>query len=205
MIITGNPEKGIAKSLLLHYPDAEFCSRATGFDLTKADGQEAFADRCLEHDKVVINSALWKFNQTLLLDTVYKTLKKAQNDAHIVCIGSTTDRTSKGNSWLYNAEKKALRDYCNSLGLVNVWHSGPKITYISFGTLSNNQEKHPGRTCMDIDVAAEYISWIFKQPSHLAINELSIDPIQNTEHRNKKTTGLFSKVKKSIATVSKGF
>jgi NADP-dependent 3-hydroxy acid dehydrogenase YdfG len=98
-----------------------------------------------------------------------------------VCIGSTTDRTSKGTAWLYNAEKKALRDYCNSLALVGVWHSGPKISYISFGTLSNNQEKHPDRTCMDIDVAVSYIKWLIDQPKHVTINEISIDPMQERQ------------------------
>ena len=59
-----------------------------------------------------------------------------------------------------------------------VAHSGPKISYISFGTLSNNQHKHPDRICMDIDVAASYIKWIIDQPAELHINELSIDPVQ---------------------------
>ena len=69
-------------------------------------------------------------------------------------------------------------DQRNSLGLVGVWHSGPKVSHISFGTLTNNQEKHPTRTCMDIDVAARYIQWIFDQPKELCINNLSIDPMQ---------------------------
>ena len=73
----------------------------------------------------------------MLLDLVYKALYNAKSEAHIVCIGSTTDRTKKGQAWLYSAEKKALRDYCNSLSLVGVWHSGPKVSYISFGTLDN--------------------------------------------------------------------
>ena len=95
-----------------------------------------------------------------------------------MCIGSTTDRTSKGTTWLYNAEKKALRDYCNSLGMIGVWHSGPKISYISFGTLSNNQHKHPDRKCLDIDSAAQYIKWLIDQPKYVNINEISIDPMQ---------------------------
>ena len=98
-----------------------------------------------------------------------------------MCIGSTTDKTNKGSSWMYNAEKKALRDYCNSLGLIGVWHSGPKISYISFGTLSNNQEKHPDRKCLDIDEAAGYIKWLIDQPKHVTINEISIDPMQERQ------------------------
>jgi NADP-dependent 3-hydroxy acid dehydrogenase YdfG len=39
--------------------------------------------------------------------------------------------------------------------------------------------KHPQRQCMDIDTAAEYIKWVIEQPKGLAINEISIDPMQD--------------------------
>lgn len=181
ILISGNPTVGLAKSLYKLYPNATYCSRSNGFDLVENDGMKSFAEIATQHDTIIINSALWRFHQTVLLDLVYKACRNANNDAHIVCIGSTTDRTSKGTAWLYNAEKKALRDYCNSLALVGVWHSGPKISYISFGTLSNNQEKHPDRTCMDIDEAASYIKWLIDQPKHVTINEISIDPMQERQ------------------------
>ena len=79
---------------------------------------------------------------------------------------------------MYNAEKKALRDFSNSLSLTAVWEGGPKVNYVSFGSLSNVQEKHPDRICLDIDVAANYIKWIVDQPQGICINELSVDPLQ---------------------------
>ena len=91
---------------------------------------------------------------------------------------STTDRVKKGCAWLYNAEKKALRDYCNTLGMNGVWGSAPKITLISFGSLSNVQSKHPDRKCLDIAQAALYIKWLIEQPANICINEISIDPLQ---------------------------
>ena len=178
MIITGNKTKGLAKSLYNLYPHAEFASRDTGFDLTKQESQKDFADLCLKHEYIVIMSALWKFNQTVLLDTVYKRCIEEKHRPHIITIGSTTDRVKNGKPWLYNAEKKALRDYSNTLALGGVWDERPKISYISFGTLSNNQEKHPERVCMNIDHAAEYIKWVIEQPKSVAINEISIDPVQ---------------------------
>ena len=181
MIITGNPTVGLAKYLYKHYPKAEYVSRTSGLDLTNTDHMFEFANQCTKHDQIIINSALWRFHQTILLDLVYKAVYNAKKEAHIVCVGSTTDRTKKGQAWLYSAEKKALRDYCNSLGLVGVWHSGPKISLISFGTLSNNQEKHPDRKCLDIKIAADYIKWLLDQPKHVNINELSIDPMQERQ------------------------
>ena len=178
MIITGNKEFGLAQSLAKIYPDAEFISRETGYDFGKKLDMERCAEAVMRHDVFINCSALFRFTQTSLLDIVYKKCVLEKHNCHIINIGSTTDRVKKGGAWLYNAEKKALRDYSNTLALSGVWSSGPKISYISFGTLSNNQEKHPNRVCMDIDAAAEYIKWLVDQPRHLNINEVSIDPMQ---------------------------
>jgi len=96
----------------------------------------------------------------------------------IICIGSTTDRVMKATDWLYNAEKKALRDYANSLSLTGVWAKNPRVTLISFGSLSNVQEKHPDRKTIPIQGAASYIKWILEQPAEFHINEISVDPLQ---------------------------
>ena len=178
ILISGNADFGVAKELEKLYPQANFASRKTGFDLTTADGQNLFANMAQHHDIIIINSALWKFNQTILLDTVYKKLVEKNKCPRIICVGSTTDRVKNGKAWLYNAEKKALRDYSNTLAIGGVWSDKPKVTYISFGTLSNNQEKHPDRKCMSVKRAAEYIKWVIDQPQDININEISIDRIQ---------------------------
>lgn len=178
MIITGNKTEGVAGALAKLYPDAEFCSRQNGFDFGRKADQERLADLVCQHDIFVNCAALFKFNQTTLLNIVYHKCVLEKHNCHIINIGSTTDRVKKGGAWLYNAEKKALQDYSNTLGLTGVWASGPKVSYISFGTLSNNAEKHPERKLLDIDKAAQYIKWIVEQPKDLVINELSIDPMQ---------------------------
>lgn len=181
ILISGNPAYGLAEALSTELTAHEltFVSRTTHkLDLTKAENQQVFADMSIDYDVVIINSALWKFNQTLLLEAVYKKLKAENKQTLIICIGSTTDRVMKATDWLYNAEKKALRDYCNSLGMTGVWANNPKVTLISFGTLSNNQAKHPDRKTMPTKQAAEYIKWILEQPAGVHINELSVDPLQ---------------------------
>jgi short-subunit dehydrogenase len=181
ILISGNPDFGLAKAIANELKEHEltFVSRTTHkLDLTKAENQQVFADMSTDYDAVIINSALWKFNQTLLLEAVYKKLKTANKQTLVICVGSTTDRVMKATDWLYNAEKKALRDYTNSLGMTGVWAKNPRVTLISFGTLSNVQHKHPDRKTMPIEKAAEYINWILKQPADLHINEISIDPLQ---------------------------
>ena len=181
MLIAGDKNYGLAKSLHAIYPDAVFSSRKTGYDLTTEQGRSDFSNEALKHDVVVLCAALYNFNQTVLLHKVYKTCVDNNQLTHIISIGSTTDRVKKGGAWLYNAEKKALRDYCNTLALNGVWSNGPKITLISLGTLSNIKEKFPDRVCLDIDLAANYIKWVIDQPKKIAINEISIDPMQ---HKN---------------------
>lgn len=179
MLISGNDNNNLAKSLSKIYPTAVYISRTTGYDLTKEQDQIKFAELALEHDTIIICSALWKFNQTVLLDIVYKKCVEKKHRPHIITIGSTADRVKNGKAWLYNAEKKALRDYSNTLSIGGVWGNTPKISYISFGTLSNNQEKHPDRKCLSIDEAAQYIKWLIDQPKYININEISIDPMQD--------------------------
>lgn len=179
MIITGNKNKGLAKELFKIYPEAIFCSRETGYDLTNKQDQEKFSNLCLMHDIIINCSALWRFEQTNLLDKIYKVCVENEHTPHIISVGSTTDRVKNGKPWLYNAEKKALRDYSNTLALGGVWNKFPKVSYISFGTLSNNQEKHPDRKCLGIDEAALYIKWLIDQPKYVNINEISIDPMQD--------------------------
>ena len=180
ILISGNANFGLAQALHKIYPDATFCSRLNDYELTNKKGREDFAQSSVLFDVIIVNAALWQFQQTVLLDAVYKALVEAKKQAHIVVIGSTTDRVKNGKAWLYNAEKKALRDYSNTLAIGGVWGTKPKVSYISFGTLSNNAHKHPDRRCMDIDVAVSYIKWLIDQPKHVNINEISIDPMQDT-------------------------
>ena len=180
ILIAGNSNYGLAEGLKesLSGHDVTFISRSCGYDLTKAEQQQRFAELAETYDVIILCSALWKFNQTLLLEATYKKLKALGKKTYIIAIGSTTDRVMKATDWLYNAEKKALRDYCNSLSLNGVWNEGPRVSYISFGTLSNMQEKHPGRNTITIQDAANYIKWLTEQPAYLHINEISIDPLQ---------------------------
>jgi NADP-dependent 3-hydroxy acid dehydrogenase YdfG len=181
IIVAGNKNYGVSKEIFNIYPEAFFASRNTDFDLTTLKDQQRISELVLEYDVFINCSALWKFNQTVLLDIVYKKCVENNHNPYIICIGSTTDRVKKGGAWLYNAEKKALRDYCNTLGLNGVWGKAPKITLISFGSLSNVQEKHPGRKCMPIERTAGYIKWLLEQPKDICINEISIDPMQSVK------------------------
>ena len=181
MIIAGNKKYGVAEGLSKIYPDAMYCSRTTGYDFDRQESINAFAKESCGHNEIVLVSALWRFQQTLLLEKVFKENKNAKLTPLIVVIGSTVDRYHKASSWIYGTEKKTLRQYADSLAKCGVWSNSPKVSLISFCTLSNKQEEHYGRVCMDLDRAVSYIKWIIDQPRDLCINEISIDMIQGEQ------------------------
>ena len=181
ILITGNRDKGLASAFAQTWPTATFVSRSTGYDLTKEAARDLVSDLTLQHDVFINCSALWQFNQTLLLENVYKKCVKAKHDALIICIGSTVDRGTRGSDWMYQQEKKALRSYCNSLNILSTWDGGPRVSYISIGSLANVQHKHPDRVCMPIESIPPYVQWVIDQPRHININEISIDPLQRPD------------------------
>jgi len=178
ILITGNKNFGVAKVLFDLFPEATFISRETGYDLTKKETQKKVAEEILDYNVFINNSALYRFEQTNLLECVYKHCKNKNHEIYIINIGSTIDRFNKGTDWIYSAEKKALRDYANSLSKQSVWENAPKVSLISFGSLSNVQHKHPNRTCIDIEKVGIYVKWLLDQPKDLHIHEISIDPMQ---------------------------
>ena len=181
ILVTGNPNFGLAESISKIYTDAKFVTKSAGFDLTSSIKQDELSNIALDYDVFVLCSYIPDYVPNILLQKVYDNCKKNNHKIHIIVIGSTVDRVKDGRVWKYAEEKKALRDMCNTLAMHGVWKSGPKVSLISFGTLSNNKDKHPERNCMDIDKAGEYIKWLIDQPNDVNINEVSIDPMQNKD------------------------
>lgn len=187
IICTGNPEFGVAKAIAERWPGTEFVSRTDwGYDLTQDSYKQKLAEKVLKYDVFINCSALWQYHQTMLLDVVYKHAAKNLKRLHIVSLGSTTDRTTKGSDWHYQQEKKALKSTSNALGLKSIWTGGPKVSYVTFGTLENNAHKHPGRSIMTLNEAVDCIEYVLNAPEHLNINELSVDPLQHTEWPDNK-------------------
>ena len=134
-------EFGVASAIARRWPETQFVSRTNwNYDLSQKNYQMKLAEKMITYDVFINCSALYNYNQTTLLDIVYKTALKNLNELHIVSIGSTTDRTR--SDWQYQ-EKKALRSTSNALGLKSIWSRGPKVSYVTVGTLdNNNQHKH---------------------------------------------------------------
>jgi NADP-dependent 3-hydroxy acid dehydrogenase YdfG len=179
ILCTGNPEYGVASAIAERWPQTQFVSRTNwNYDLTENGYKHKLAEKALSYDVFINCSALWHYHQTMLLDVVYKMAESKRKQLHIVSLGSTTDRATKGSDWQYQQEKKALRSTSNALNLKSIWQGGPRVSYISFGTLENNAHKHPGRQTMLLSEAVDLIEYVLTAPEHLCINEISADPLQ---------------------------
>lgn len=182
IISTGNPNYGLGKFIKNKFQDrCDMFSRSNGYDLTNAKISQDFAQKSLEYNVFINNSALHEFKQTMLLKIVYETWVKNNKKGKIINISSTADRYPYYTEWIYPVEKTALRQYSCNLsnkfkkdGLINV-----SLLSITSLDMPKIREKHPDRKLMLCEDVVEYIDFIIKQPYNIVINEISIDVTQN--------------------------
>jgi len=181
ILMTGNPNYGLAEKFSIVQPQTDFAGRSNDYDLCTKQGRVKLAQDSLIYDVFVNSSAQYQFNQTLVLETVWKAWKENNKQGHIINIGSTVDRSTKGAEWIYPQEKKALKSLSHQYAMLGIWGgSGIRVSYISYGSLETKKvhEKHPDRKLMNVTQAAEYIKWVIDAPINININELHMDPIQ---------------------------
>jgi hypothetical protein len=182
MLVFGNKDYGLAKSVFQLYPEAEYWSRTTGYNLSKKETRELAAEESLKHSEVLIISALGDFNQTLLVESIAKKWIEKNHSGYLIALGSSADTPMKGSDWIYPVEKKALRLYMRQLSQI-VSSETPlnfKITYLSPGNLHTPKQdiKKPGVPKLDTDYVAGLIQWLLLQPKNINISELCLDRIQ---------------------------
>jgi hypothetical protein len=187
ILITGSRKYGLCEAMCNLFdtmPDIEYetASRSNGYHLDTNDGQKKLAEKYIEGDFDIFinNSAIWKFQQVIVVESVYNAMEEANRDGHIINIGSTADTGVKGRTWRYPTEKKALKAYNRDLTYKAMGGSNIKTTLISPGSLTTTSvmKKHPDRKLIDVEYIAELVVWTINQPEYINVNELSIDPIQ---------------------------
>lgn len=188
IVVSGNSKYGLAQSLKVKFPDAVFFSRSeSNSNFTSSAELKKFAELSLIYNTYISCSCLYNFNQTLLLEAVAKCWLKNGHRGQIIVIGSSADSPVKGTDWLYPIEKKSLKAYCRNLSLMTLGgHDskpcGFRITYLSPGYLNTPKanEKYPDIKKLDTDYIADLIHWLLEQPINININEISLDPIQES-------------------------
>jgi NADP-dependent 3-hydroxy acid dehydrogenase YdfG len=178
ILIAGNKNYGLSKSLYDIYPDATFLSRSTG----QHDVRESVGPMSLDYDVFISVSCLSQFKQVLLVESVAKTWIENNHKGYLIAIGSSADTPVKASGWSYPAEKKALRAYMRQLSQV-VSSDNPqnwKSTYVSPGNMHTprQDEKMPNIPKLDTDYVANVIEWLINQPDDVNISELCLDKKQ---------------------------
>ena len=193
ILITGNPEKDIAKEIVKIYPTAHTVSRSANstyqMDLTVDDNIFKLAKLSKEYD-IVINSALIpNFGQTRILQSIWTEWKVEKHQGHIISFGSAVDYFYRPDNRLYPIEKRALKDLNRSLSKHVNWHNSKiKCTYFSFGGVSTEKtcEQWGHFSHFDPIEIANYTKWIIDSPNTTNIDELHITPIQTTTKEDLK-------------------
>ena len=187
ILITGSRKYGLCEAMCNLFdtmPDIEYetASRSNGYHLDTSEGQRKLAEYYIEgnFDIFINNSAIWKFQQVMIVECVFNAMEEADRKGHIINIGSTADTGVKGRTWRYPTEKKALKAYNRDLTYKAMGGSNIKTTLISPGSLTTTSvmKKHPDRKLIDVEYIAELVVWTINQPEYINVNELSIDTIQ---------------------------
>lgn len=183
ILMTGNPNYGIAEAFSKRHTYADFMSRSNRYDLTTEEGQEALVSASLDYGVFINNSALNNFAQTTILSKVANRWRNVQKAGHIINIGSTIDTTTKGQNSIYQQEKKALLELSKQISLLSVWAEDVRFrnTHISFGSLKTPKviEKfEDSRNLIDLITVINMIDWIMYSGPSVNLNLVSIDPIQ---------------------------
>ena len=182
ILVVGNKHYGQAQAIHKLYPDATFLSRSTGYNLQEHSVRVDIAKMSLDYDVFISVSTLSGFAQTKLVEEIMKLWWITNHPGYLIAFGSSADTPVKGTSWVYPAEKKALRAYCRQQGQAIAGDTPPnwKVTYLSPGNLHTpkQDEKMPETPKLDTDYVASVIDWLISQPKNINISELCLDRIQ---------------------------
>ena len=185
ILITGNRKKDLSAQVVDVFENkghsCHCVSRENGYDFSKNPYSviSKIVELSLDFDVFINLYANYFFNASILSHKIFNLWSdKDFSERRIINIGSTTDRVKGGKRNLYHYEKRVFREMSAGHSILSVWNQAPRVTHVSFGTMENRSENNPGRKCLGLREAAEYVYWVFQQPACLHINEISIDPVQ---------------------------
>jgi hypothetical protein len=116
ILCSGNPtHETIANGIKQIYTDAEFASRATGYDLRfwEHESETYFRNRIVNYNVFINASYLCKWGQHQLLEITHEVWSENRIKGHIINIGSSAEldgvRDDRGYHGPYSIQKSTLR------------------------------------------------------------------------------------------------
>ena len=174
ILCTGNPTHvTVASAIQRKFTDAQFASRATGYDLRFWNpGSEDFFRTNIKNYNIFINSSfICGGGQLALLEAAWQEWSKHAIKGHIINIGSTAewmgvDSITDDIYGNYSIQKRALRD--RSLQLNN--KNDIKTSHIIAGGLNDGKPEHAD--WLALDHVANTVEWILDNPNNIRLLEI---------------------------------
>jgi hypothetical protein len=162
ILCTGNPDHStIASGVQKIFPEADFASRATGYDLRLWDpaDEEHFKQQIAKYDVFINSSFIVNGAQQRLLELTYD----VWTSGHVFNIGSSAEYLGR-DSFLphYSAQKRSLRDVGLSMNNTNF-----RVTHITAGKL--NDGKPENSAGLELIKVAEVIKWVIETDNNIPI------------------------------------
>lgn len=162
ILCTGNPDHAtVASAVRKIWPDADFASRQSGFDLRFWDpGSEShFRDHIKHYDTFINSSFICGGGQLQLLEATVQEWQSQKKSGIVINVGSSAEFLGVDSAWgIYSIQKRALRDRSLQLHGKN----GIKTVHLIAGGLNDGQPEHSGG--LALDHVARSIQWILTQP-----------------------------------------
>jgi short-subunit dehydrogenase len=191
IIMTGNPNYGLAKALSQQIPGVSYHSRQCGIssDLSLEEAQNKFAELSLDYDVFINNSYISHFAQVHLARKVWTLWKQKKKSGSIINVGSTVRDLLRPDNRFYPISKRALEDYSRQLYLHSIWgDSKIRVACINFGGIATQGtlKKWPHFHHMDVEYCAKILTWVLTVPEGVNLDLLQVSPIQPKSKREMK-------------------
>jgi len=174
ILCSGNPNhQTVASAVKNRWNNADFASRATGYDLRFwTSGSESYFREQIQKYNVFINSSfICGGGQLALLETAHEVWSSVKVQGHIINIGSTAEWQGIDSKYpTYSIQKRALKDRSLQLNLKNQI----RTTHIIVGGINDGQPEH--KNWLNLDCIVDAISWVLTNPSSIPLLQIEVDP-----------------------------
>jgi hypothetical protein len=143
ILCSGNPnDHTIASGIRELYPDADFASRTTGFDLRFWDDvytKDEFKNQVINYDVFINSSFICGWGQHQLLELTVESWRESKHPGHIVNIGSTVEWDGVNSPYgVYVSQKRALQERSLQLNMKN----SIRTTHVIVGGINDGKAGH---------------------------------------------------------------
>lgn len=170
ILCSGNPaDVTVASVISKTFPDAEFASRTTGYDLRFWDpGSEThFRNQIVNYNVFINSSFICGGGQLALLECAHQEWSANNIVGHIINIGSTAEWLGIDSRFpTYSIQKRSLRDRSLQLnGQNNI-----KTTHIIVGGINDGKPEHV--TWLKLEHVASVIKWVLLHPCNIPLLQI---------------------------------